>query len=320
MPLFDDDRLVVLHAAGQDLDALERCCGATPQRIFDTQIAAGFVGGGVPSLSSLHERELGLKLRKEHRLTDWLARPLGKKQLAYAAGDVAHLLEIHDRLVVRLDELGRRSWAEDEFQLLLSNHSQKLAHPEEAWIGVKGFRRLQGRSQAVAHSLALWRRERAARIDLPVRRVMSDMAIISIATAAPSTSTELARVRGVSDGMARGKLGKPILAAVAAGLDSNWRLPKRPPLPMSAKRMKPAIGLAALWVRQLAREHRIEPSFLATRADLESLIRHEDGARLAQGWRAEMVGEPIRQIVSGEAALAFDGGMIVIERRSGRSL
>ena len=264
--LLNSERLVVIHAAGQDLDALARCCGDTPRRLFDTQIAAGFVGRGMPSLSSLHECELGVKLPKGHQLANWLERPLARKQLEYAARDVARLLDIHDSLSARLDELGRRSWAEAEFQRLLEAHARKLGEPEEAWQRVKGFRRLQGRSAAVARCLAMWRQDRAAAVNVPVRHVMSDMAIVSIAMSKPRNGRDLARVRGVGKSTARGRLKKPILEAVEEGLASQWQPPPRLRSTTSAKRLKSAAGLVTIWIRQLAREHGIEPSLLATRA------------------------------------------------------
>ena len=313
--LIDSERLVVIHAAGQDLDVLERCCGTTPRRIFDTQIAAGFVGGGIPSLSSLHERELGLKLPKEHRLTDWLARPLQATQLEYAAADVAHLLVLHDLIDARLEDLGRRAWAEDEFNILL-DRSKKLRQPEDAWSRVKNIRRLRGQPLAVARSLAMWRQKHAAASDRPVRHVMSDMTIVMIAQTAPQTRATLAQVRGIGAGIANGRLGQPILDAVSEGLASNWQPPSpRQPSP-ALKRLRPAAGLVAIWMRQMARANDIEPSLLATRADIEALIRGEADARLTRGWRAEMVGAPIRQLMNGEAALAFDGDGLVLEQRS----
>ena len=314
-PLIDSERLVVAHAAGQDLDVLERCCGVAPRRIFDTQIAAGFVGGGIPSLSSLHERELELKLPKEHRLTDWLARPLQVIQLEYAAADVAHLLVLHDRLESRLQALGRRAWAESEFNILL-DRSKRLRRPEEAWSRVKDVRRLKGRSLTVARSLAMWRQKHAAMYDQPVRYVMSDMAIVTIAQAAPQTRIALAQVRGIGTGIANGRLGQPILDAVAEGLASDWQPPTPHQPSPSLRRLRPAAGLVAILIRQIARSNDIEPSLLATRADIEALIRGEAGARLLRGWRSEMVGKPIRQLMNGEAALAFDGDGLVLEHRS----
>ena len=77
-----------------------------------------------------------------------------------------------------------------------------------------------------------------------------------------------------------------------------------------------AASLVAAWVSQLARDLEIETSLVATRADIESLLAGDPGSRLATGWRAELVGDRIRQLVSGEAALAFDpSGNLVLEDR-----
>ena len=312
--------LMVAHAASQDLDVLEHCCGAVPARIFDTQIAAGFLGRGTPALSSLYESEIGWRPPKADRLTDWLVRPLKTSQLKYAASDVMHLLEIHDRMAARLDELGRVDWAEAEFALLLER-SRRAQRPEEAWTRLKEVRHLRRRDLPVVRSVAMWRELRAARVNQPVRHVLPDMAVVSISQAAPRTIEALAAVRGVGEGLARGRLGPAILKAVADGLASNWRPPPaRPGRSDHAERLRPAVGLVTSWVNQLARERMIEPSLLATRADIEALIRGDPDARLSRGWRSEMVGEPVRRIVEGEAALAFDDGQLVLEERSRRPM
>ena len=310
--------LMVAHAASQDLEVLEHCCGAVPALIFDTQIAAGFLGRGTPALSSLYESEIGWRPPKADRLTDWLVRPLKTSQLEYAASDVMHLLEIHDRMAARLDELGRVDWAEDEFALLLER-SRRAQRPEEAWTRLKEVRHLRRRDLPVVRSVAMWRELRAARVNQPVRHVLSDMAVVSISRAAPRTTEDLAAVRGVGEGVARGRLGSAILEAVADGVASNWRPPPaRPARSAHAERLRPAVGLVTSWVSQLARERMIEPSLLATRADIEALIRGDPDARLSRGWRSELVGEPVRRLVEGEAALAFDDDQLVLEERSRR--
>src|SRR5690606_17819578 len=111
--LFDSDVVAVFHAAQQDLDVLTHAVGSVPRRFFDTQIAGGFVGYGTPSLVALLNGELGLNPPKGDRLTDWLRRPLSDAQREYAAADVAHLLELQDRLLVQLDELGRVGWVSE---------------------------------------------------------------------------------------------------------------------------------------------------------------------------------------------------------------
>ncbi|HEX7459811.1 MAG TPA: ribonuclease D, partial [Acidimicrobiales bacterium] len=89
--LFEGPGTVVAHAAGQDLDILRRACGVAPVRVFDTQVAAGFLGMSSPSLARLVDLVLGISLAKGDQLSDWLHRPLPATQLAYAAGDVEHL-------------------------------------------------------------------------------------------------------------------------------------------------------------------------------------------------------------------------------------
>ena len=142
------DALAVIHAARQDLEILDLACGAIPARLFDTQIAAGFLGLSTPSLAFLHERELGVTLAKGSRFTDWLKRPLGASQLEYAASDVARLLELHDRLVSKLNDRGRLSWVQAECELM---RSRDLAprDPDEAWSRIKEARHLKGRPLAV---------------------------------------------------------------------------------------------------------------------------------------------------------------------------
>ncbi len=106
--------IMVAHAAEQDLAILVRACGTVPRELFDTQVAAGFIGMGAPSLASLVERLLDQKLTKGDRLTDWTRRPLREQQAAYAAADVEHLLALHDVLVARLEPMGRLEWAKGE--------------------------------------------------------------------------------------------------------------------------------------------------------------------------------------------------------------
>ncbi len=318
-PVMDSDALAVLHAASQDLEVLELACGAVPKRLFDTQIAAGFLGMSTPSLASLHERELNLSLTKSSRLTDWLERPLGKAQLDYAASDVDRLLEIHDRLHAQLEERGRVGWADAECEIMRTKW-RGPRDPDEAWRKIKEARHLKGKALTIVRAVAGWRERRAAEIDQPVRFVLSDIAVVGVAQAAPTTTEELAKVRGVDKGLARGSIGPMILEAVGEGIASDWRPPRPARRPADTRDLRPAVALVAAWVNQLARDRALDPALLATRADVEALVRGDDDARLATGWRAELAGGPIRRLVAGDAALAFEDGAVVLEERSGRAV
>lgn len=317
--LMQSDTLAVLHACTQDLEVLDQACGEIPQRLFDTQVAAGFLGLSTPSLAALHERELGIHLEKSNRLTDWLRRPLKAGQLEYAASDVDNLLEIHDRLVAQLEDLSRLQWARDECEIVRTRpHGPKP--PDDAWMRIKEARHLRGRALSVARSVAAWRERRAAEIDQPARFVIADLAVVSIAQSAPKTSDSLARIRGVDKGMAGGSLGRQIIEAVAEGVELDWRPSRSVNRRDQSRELRPAVALVAAWVNQIARDSHLDPALLATRADVEALVRGDADARLAFGWRAEIAGGPIKRLVSGDAALAFENGGVVLEARSRQPL
>jgi ribonuclease D len=303
--LFDSDVLAVLHAAQQDLDVLTHAVGSVPRRLFDTQVAAGFLGYGTPSLVSLLQGELGVSPAKGDRLTDWLRRPLTEAQREYAAADVAYLLEVHDRLVRQLDELGRVGWAEEACAELLARPVGGTS-PEDAWMKLKDTRTLRPAARAVARSVAAWRERRAQALDVPVRQVLADLAVLGIAQRQPRDVAELAQARGVDERIGRGATAQEIVAAVREGLAAD------PPDARGGgeeldRDLRPAVALVSAWVSQLARDERIDTAILATRADLVALLRGDPDARLAQGWRAELLGTDVRHLVEGRAALTFDG-------------
>jgi ribonuclease D len=302
--LFASDALCVIHAAQQDLDVLTHAVGAVPAKMFDTQLAAGFVGYGTPSLVSLLQGEIGISPPKGDRLTDWLRRPLSDSQCQYAAVDVEYLLEVHERLVAQLAEAGRLVWAEDACEELRTRPTSGSA-PDDAWMRLKDARSLRPSARAVAQSVAAWRERRAMRTDVPVRQVLPDLAILGICQRAPSTLKELSQARGVDDRHARGGIADEILDAVRAAKGSP------PPTPPPSaddldRNMRPAVTLVSAWVGQLARDERIDPALLATRADIVAFLRGDDDARLGTGWRNELVGDGIRRLVGGEAGLTFD--------------
>lgn len=316
--LFESDAVAVLHAAGQDLEVFEHWAGVVPPRIFDTQLAAGFLGMSTPSLSALHDKLLRISLPKTSRLTDWLARPLTDDQLEYAASDVAHLLELRDRLVEDLEEMGRLGWAEDEFEILRT-HPRGRRDPDEAWRRIKAVRQLKGASFGAARAIAAWRERVAADLDQPVRFILSDLALVGIAQRRPKNLDQLRSIRGVDDRLARNEQGETLLRLVEEGAELPPPTRSRPASREPRADLRPAVALVAAWVGQLANELRLDPTLLGTRADIEALVRGDADARLSEGWRAALAGEPIRRLMSGEAAVAFDGdGGLVLEERSGR--
>ena len=312
--LLDSEVLVVMHAAGQDLEVFNRSCGTVPANMFDTQLAAGFIGLSSPSLAALHEQELGLQIAKGDRLTDWLARPLTDSQLQYAASDVAHLLEIHDRLVQRLSDDGRLGWAEQEcLEMLARERGRRI--PEDAWQRIKEARQLRGRAREVVRSVAAWRERRAAEVDQPVRHVVPDLGVVGVAQRAPRTIEELRKIRGLDGRHHKGAIAEGLLAAVAAA-DNLPPLLDEAPRRDKGNDVRAAVTLVSAWVAQLSRNLDLDPALVGTRSDIEDLVRGVDGARMAMGWRHQVVGAPVDELLSGRASLAFDGrGGLLMEPR-----
>ena len=303
--VLEGDGLAVMHAARQDLEVMDRSCGTIPLRLLDTQIAAGFLGYTSPSLSTLLERELDVIAPKADRLTDWLRRPLGDAQLIYAASDVAHLLELSAQLMGRIEERGRTAWVEAACEELRTE-DRGPRNPEEAWRRIKEVRHLRGASLAIAQAVAAWRETKAVETDQTPRFVLSDLGVVGVAAAVPATVEEIRSLRGVEGRNLRSGMAEELLVVVQK---SRSNTPTRAPVshsPELPSELKPALPLVSAWVSQRARELELETSLLATRSDLEDLLRGVPDARLTLGWRAELVGEPIRRLVSGEATLAFD--------------
>ncbi len=312
--------LCIMHAASQDLEVLYLACGALPSRLFDTQLAAGFLGHTLPSLGTLVEREFGLRLAKGDRMTDWLRRPLRPEQMTYAAADVEFLIELERKLTERLEERGRLAWVDEECERIRQRGSV-LRDPDEAWLRIKEARALRGQAASVAWALAAWRERQAAETDQPVRFVLPDMALVGIAQRAPTTLEELRKVRGVDGRHIRSPVGEQVLSAVRTGLDATHPRNRPDDTAELDRHLRPAVTLVSAWVSQLARDCEIETSLVATRADIEALLAGSETARLRSGWRADLVGEPIRALVSGDAALAFDSkGSLLLELRSRQPL
>ena len=303
--LLDNRALVLLHAAQQDLDVLQLVCDTKLTNIFDTQIAAGFVGYSTPSLSALVQRELGISLPKGDRLTDWLRRPLSDDQRSYAAADVEHLPALYESITAQLHEAGRVSWAQDACGELAARPSS-LIEPERAWLRIKDVRTLKPRSRGVAQAVAQWREERAQRLNIPVRQVLADLALLGIAQRAPRTVDELSQARGVDGRYTKGSIAEEILRAVDRGREVEAEFPRND-VEEFDRDLRPAATLMSAWISEVATRERIEVALLGTRADIIDYLRGATASRLRQGWRAEVLGADLADLVSGQAGIAFDG-------------
>jgi ribonuclease D len=313
--VFGGPGVAVAHAASQDLDVLMAACGTVPATVFDTQIVAGFLGMSTPSLGRLVEAMLGVTLPKADRLSDWLERPMSERQLSYAVSDVAHLLELRSVLTDRLRALGRFEWAVNECEQVLGDRTPARV-PEEAWWKLGDIRSMSRRSRGVAQEVAAWRERTAAGSNRPRRMVLSDLGLLALSQRPPRNADELRRTRGV-DGrhLAQGRAAE-ILEAVERGLNLEPERVRMPSEGRDAQAPAAAVAVCSGVVRQIADDLDFDQGLLATRADLAQLLCGES-SRLDSGWRRTIVGDPLRRLISGEVAAAFDRrGHLVLEERS----
>lgn len=312
--VFETEIEAVIHASSQDLEVLQLVCGVAPRRLFDTQIAAAFVGMRTPSLAALHDQLLGLRLAKANRLTDWLRRPLEPGQLAYAASDVERLLDIQDELVSRLQDRSRLAWAEAEFEIARTR-TATARNPEDAWKRIKEARSLGGDARSRARALAAWRERTAQDRDVPIRHVLPDLAIVALAQRPPKSPEEVTKTRGLERrGLAKAD-AKELIRVLedSAGDEPPPSQSRRAP---AGADLRPAVTLIAAWLAQFAEDSSLDPAMVGSRADIEEFVRSGE-SRLSQGWRYELAGSAIEGLLAGKAALAFDGGgRVTVEQRS----
>ncbi|MGA2925698.1 MAG: ribonuclease D [Solirubrobacteraceae bacterium] len=298
---------IVLHAGRQDVAILRRAWRTEVTNIFDTQIAAGFAGASAQAgYGNLLGAILGRRVGKTASYTRWDARPLTREQLSYAAEDVAHLLELADELQRRLVAAGRLEWAREECRRLESATDER--DPDTAWERLPRISQLDPRSRAVAQALAAWRERVASSEDRPVGSVVADPPLVELAKRQPATVQGLEQTRGIHPSTVR-KRAEGLLAAIARGREA-------PPIPREEARGRsdpadvPLIALAEALLRARALEAGLAYELIASRSELERIVvaarrgEPEPDVRTLSGWRRELVGADLHELLGGRCALS----------------
>ena len=298
---------IVLHAGRQDVAILRRVWNTEVNNIFDTQLAAGFAGGSAQAgYGNLLGAILGRRVGKTASYTRWDSRPLTAEQLSYAAEDVAHLLELTDELQRRLRETGRLDWAREECRRLESATDER--DPETAWERLPRIGQLDPRARAVARELAAWRERTASREDRPVGSVLADPTLVELAKRQPATLRGLEQIRGIHPSGIR-RRGVEILEAIARGQEAP-AIPREQARGRSDPGDAPLIALAEALLRARALEAGLAYELIASRNELELIVgaarrgEREPDVRTLTGWRRELVGADLRDLLAGRRAIA----------------
>jgi ribonuclease D len=275
----------LMHAARQDLEVLAPIGAGSPQPLIDTQLAAALLGlSDQISYAAVVEQYCGVKIDKSQTRTDWSQRPLTAEQLSYAALDVTYLPPVWAAMEHALSAQGKLGWLHEECERLLTVRDDNAP----AWQRVKGLASLEGRALAVACALAEWREGIARSADRPRNWILKDEFLLALARRLPRTLAALADLQGLPAATVR-RHGEALLALIN---DPDLAPPAT--LPGRSPRLTPA-GTRLLaefqqYVRDQATAASVAPTLIAARRDLEQLIHGEGAPRLAQGWRAALVG------------------------------
>jgi ribonuclease D len=276
--------VVVMHSAGEDLEALAPLLPEGPQVLFDTQIAAAFVGLGLGlSYGALVSALLGVQLDKSEARSDWLQRPLSAAQQSYAALDVRYLEPLHEALRERLQASEREAWHAEDCERLKARASQRAAdlQPQRALRAAAGW---NPERQALLRRLLNWREQRARSLNRPRPWLLEDTLALDLVQSPPRSPGELETRSRAQRALRAGEraelfalLAKPVSPEEVAATAPIPGYPQGP--------LKQALAAMKDYVDELAAELDIPPGLLCPRKALEEYVVTTRWPEQLTGWR-----------------------------------
>ncbi|MGE3714790.1 MAG: ribonuclease D, partial [Alphaproteobacteria bacterium] len=241
---------------------------------------------------------------KSSRYTDWSARPLTDKQLAYALSDVTYLRTIYEKLRQKIEESGRTSWIEEEHAYLTDPALYEIK-PEDAWKRLK-YGSMRPKGLAVLRELAAWREVEAKKTNVPRGHIIKDDALIELAHSAPTKEADIKRLRRVGKNLSKSRLDT-VLKLVKSALELS---PEDYPKPEKPGRLPPDIAgsmeLLKMLLKVQAEAEGVSASIIAGKDDLESIaLGHKDSPALS-GWRYDIFGQKAEALMAGKLSLSLD--------------
>jgi ribonuclease D len=325
--LAEPGRTTVVHAGREELGFILHAIQARPSALFDVQVAAGLIDHDYPAgYASIVRRFLNLPTNKGETRTDWRQRPLTQAQLDYALDDVRHLEELWRTMEGRLEKLGRVEWMRQEMADWQDEVEESFIR--KRWRRVSGLNGLSRRELAVARELWHWRDGVAEQRDMPPRRVLRDDLLVELCKRKSADERQISAIRGMQRSDLRHIL-KGLSEAIARGLE----LPDEE-CPGGERHRTPPPQLAMLGqflataVAGMCRQMHLAPALVGTSSDMRDLLAYKLGyfdderqPLLASGWRSEVVGGLVDDLLAGRAALRIGDvrahDPLVIERWAG---
>ncbi len=312
--LLDEGIMKVFHSGRQDIEIIFYEIGCIPQPLFDTQVAAALLGRlQQVGYGALVHSVCGVRLKKMDSFTDWSARPLSESQLSYAREDVIYLPQMYEAMTSELEEKGRLSWLDAELEPLTLVETYQ-EDERERFRRLKHVTQLNQRQMAVARELAAWREIAARTRNIPRKWVLTDEQIVEACKREPRTIDDLFMVRGVRERVST-RDARQIVELVCSALDSP---PSAWPEIVNANRNEANVDvqvdmLMAL-VHMCAQQNDIAVPTLASHSDLTEIARgHYKDANVMKGWRRELIGNDLRDLLEGRTRLRIEAGKPLVE-------
>jgi len=311
--LYQKKIIKVFHACQQDIEIFYQLTGKAPEPIFDTQLAAPVLGlQDNPGYAMLVSSFLNVNLDKAHTRTDWSIRPLSEEQLQYAADDVIYLAKIYQIMLKKLSDLGRSDWLEEDFAKLKNPDLYDLP-PENTWLKIRGKNKLTNKQLSVLQALSGWRELTVKQENKPRGWLMRDDLLLDIARLQPVSMPELFKIRNINGRTAK-QYGHQLCELIKqARTQPPIKVQDSHKAPKKTQQQEAIIDLLAAIVRIRADQNSLNPSILGARKDLEMLFFEDSQCSLLHGWRYEMAGKELLQILEGNNMLIVRKGEIYSE-------
>lgn len=305
-PLFADPGIQkIFHGADYDIRSLYRDFRIVVTNLFDTQIAARFLGYKETGLEAVLSHQFEVALDKRYQKKDWSQRPLPLEMLEYASRDTIYLLPLAKLFQKELKKKRRLEWVMEECEEL-SKVRSPLSDETPLFLRFKGAGRFRPRGLAILEAILHLRQNVAQQKDRPPFKVINNDSIIKIVENRPVSLQELRDLHVLSEKQ-MGMFGREIVASVQEALERPRQdLPTYPRTksPITSPRVPERIQALKDWRDQEARRLDIDPALVCNKSLMTNIARENPSSPAAldrveelRVWQRKTFGDAILSVL-----------------------